>query len=177
MGWVELELPNGTKAHGHVCVRGERRKRCAHVDLRTGECCTSAATLLCDHQVGKGRDGSERTCDRPCCAKHAQNVGPDRDLCLEHAPQNAPTFAELDERLAGLKRELSLANDARDWSRFCAAERELAQLLVRRSALTKAVDAEAWSTRLDSTKRFLAIATVAIEAMPQTTEDTQCRLF
>lgn len=169
MPYVELELPNGTKVNAHVRMPQARTKRCAYPG------CPEDGAYLCDHPAGKRRDGSERTCDRPCCAAHRQHVEAGRDLCLEHAPQSGTTFGEIDERVAELKRELVLANDARDWPRFCAADRELDQLFVRRRHLGAAADAAVPLERAASRNPFNAIAAQAIAAMPQ--EDTQCRLF
>lgn len=60
---------------GIVCTR-PRRRRCKAPG------CTGWATILCDFFIPKGKG---RTCDRPCCERHSRNVGPDRDLCFEHA--------------------------------------------------------------------------------------------
>jgi hypothetical protein len=40
--------------------------------------CGARAPFLCDFPVGK------RTCDRPLCADHATEEGPDRHYCPEH---------------------------------------------------------------------------------------------
>jgi hypothetical protein len=58
-----------------VCGRGNRIKHCV--------VCGRAAFLLCDYPVI--RDGKETTCDRPCCRRHAEKLGPDKDYCRAHA--------------------------------------------------------------------------------------------
>lgn len=60
---------------GIVCVRGGRRRpRACHVPG-----CWAPAITLCDHKAGR------RRCSRPSCEAHGVNVGPDEDLCPEHA--------------------------------------------------------------------------------------------
>lgn len=72
-------------------------RRCERVDLGngvTGFVCTSGpapkpkpchrcgkpSAYLCDFAVRKGK-----TCDRACCVACRVNVGPERDLCFDHA--------------------------------------------------------------------------------------------
>lgn len=50
--------------------RRRKRQRCE---------CGSGATLLCDWKLAGGK-----TCDRPICAEHAEEVAPDKHLCREH---------------------------------------------------------------------------------------------
>lgn len=68
--WVKL--PGGGMAHINA-GRG-RAKRCSY--------CPNASVVLCDapNPMLPGK-----TCDRPCCRAHAKNVGPDKDLCRDHA--------------------------------------------------------------------------------------------
>lgn len=55
-----------------VCSRGQRPKKCT--------CCAQmSATLLCDWTVSSG------TCDKAVCTRCATHVGPNRDLCRQHA--------------------------------------------------------------------------------------------
>ena len=61
--------------HAIVCTSGRRRKLCG---------CGAAGTLLCDWRVGRTKSGKPKTCDRPICAAHAQEVAPDKHLCPEH---------------------------------------------------------------------------------------------
>lgn len=57
-----------------LCTRGARRR-----DLC--ECGAVEHTRLCDHR----EPGRKRTCDAKLCDACAVSVGPDRDLCREHA--------------------------------------------------------------------------------------------
>jgi hypothetical protein len=66
-----VKLPNGATAI--VCSRN-RPKRCTE--------CGAPGTILCDYPDTSNKSG---TCDRPCCRKHAVNVGPDKDYCVGHA--------------------------------------------------------------------------------------------
>lgn len=62
------------KTVGFACTRGTRSKtRCLY-------CGRTGATLLCDHEVSPGK-----TCDRNLCASCAVHVGPNRDMCPDHA--------------------------------------------------------------------------------------------
>lgn len=67
-----------------VCARGRRRKRCS-------VCRQRPETKLCDHPTGPGK-----TCDAALCNVCAVNVGPDRDMCPQHAKPKEP-----DEAVAG----------------------------------------------------------------------------
>lgn len=42
--------------------------------------CMQIGEYLCDWETGE-----RTTCDRPVCAEHAVQVGPNRHLCPEHA--------------------------------------------------------------------------------------------
>jgi hypothetical protein len=69
---LKLQMPGGSlgiRGGGHA-----KLKFCA---------CGRAADLLCDWKVQKG-DKKSGTCDLPICAKHAQQVGPDKHLCPLH---------------------------------------------------------------------------------------------
>lgn len=56
-----------------VCTR-EPRQRCHQ--------CGKPAVKLCDYPVSTHASG---TCDRPCCAMHAESQEGDVDYCLAHA--------------------------------------------------------------------------------------------
>lgn len=68
----DYELP----VTGFVCRRGVR-------PLKAPLCwvshCVAPGDKLCDWPVPGGK-----TCDRPICARHAKNVGPDKDYCPAH---------------------------------------------------------------------------------------------
>jgi hypothetical protein len=66
-----------------VCTGRQRRKRCA---------CGAVAPYLCDWKMGAGK-----TCDRPICQAHAEEVAKDKHLCPEH---QAAYVAWLDARRA-----------------------------------------------------------------------------
>lgn len=70
MHCTRVRLPNGLKAI--VCSSGQ-------LPLRHPCACGKAAPFQCDWKLG-GR----KTCDRYICARHAQEVGPDKHLCPEH---------------------------------------------------------------------------------------------
>lgn len=53
-----------------VCTGRGRQKRCA---------CGQPARYLCDWKTGGGK-----TCDRPICVTHAEEVAQDKHLCVEH---------------------------------------------------------------------------------------------
>jgi hypothetical protein len=66
-----IKLPDGGVAI--ICgMRGRRRKFCA---------CGRVCDFECDWKVRERKSG---TCDAPICAKHAQQVGPDKHLCPLH---------------------------------------------------------------------------------------------
>lgn len=58
-----------------VCQRGSRPKLCS---------CGAPGAKQCDWIVGKTRSDKVKRCNKYICDKHAQNVGPDKDLCPEH---------------------------------------------------------------------------------------------
>ena len=60
---------------GFVCSRGRPRSQ-----VRCLYCGRTGADLLCDHDLGGGK-----TCDRRLCRSCAVHVGPNRDLCPDHA--------------------------------------------------------------------------------------------
>lgn len=64
-----IKLPGGGVAI--VKMAAPRRKRCA---------CGAWSTRLCDHDMGNGK-----TCDKPMCERCAKRIGPNLDLCKEHA--------------------------------------------------------------------------------------------
>lgn len=75
--------------HAIVCSRGRRATVKCHACIKT-------APYLCDHDTGNGK-----TCDRPMCADHAQQIGSDRHYCFAHRVrpgQTAELFAEQPER-------------------------------------------------------------------------------
>lgn len=59
-----------------VCSRGQRPKKCTCCAVRSG-------TKLCDWKVGHG--AGIQTCSKAACDQCATTVGPDKDLCREHA--------------------------------------------------------------------------------------------
>lgn len=65
-----FKLDDGTTAivYSRVARKG---KRCRW--------CTAPHTLLCDWKLGGGK-----TCDKPICGNHAQEVGADKHLCPDH---------------------------------------------------------------------------------------------
>lgn len=68
-----IPLPGG----GYVCTRGSRRPApCQEVG------CGQPHVALCDWPL-TGR-AAGRTCDRRMCARHRNEVGPDRDYCPTH---------------------------------------------------------------------------------------------
>ncbi|MGH9496004.1 MAG: hypothetical protein ACRD3B_13475 [Candidatus Sulfotelmatobacter sp.] len=66
----QIELPGG----GFAIICGTRHKRqfCA---------CGRECQFLCDWKVPGKKSG---TCDKPICAQHAKQVGPEKHLCPEH---------------------------------------------------------------------------------------------
>lgn len=61
-----------------VCTRGQRRQNCRW--------CGSPSTKLCDARLSPLAQVTHiKTCDAPMCDVHAKRVGPDRDLCPDHA--------------------------------------------------------------------------------------------
>lgn len=72
-----VKLPGGIVAHVKMAKRPYRHCTCY---LGPGAArCGARAPFLCDFPVGR------RTCDRPLCADHATEEGPDRHYCPEHA--------------------------------------------------------------------------------------------
>jgi hypothetical protein len=65
-------MPCTRTPYGFICSRGRRTKRCAY--------CSAPGAYLCDFPVKAG------TCDRPVCGQHRTNVGPEKDMCRDHAP-------------------------------------------------------------------------------------------
>lgn len=63
--------------HAIVCSRGKPRQPKCHE-------CSAVSGFLCDYRAGKGK-----TCDRPMCARHAYQVGPDKHHCIEHDVKQA----------------------------------------------------------------------------------------
>ena len=52
-----------------------------------GRCqfCSKPGTKLCDWIIKKGNGHTPAvTCDKRVCGDHAQEVGPDKDLCPDH---------------------------------------------------------------------------------------------
>lgn len=68
MPCTPFKLPNG--ATGIFCHRS-RTKRCGW--------CTQGGQFLCDWKLPGGK-----TCDKPICSGHAQEVAADKHLCPEH---------------------------------------------------------------------------------------------
>lgn len=89
MSCENVKLPGGGFAI--VCGRGRRTPRCRWCERTPGK-------FQCDWKLGGGK-----TCDKHICAKHAQEVGPDKHLCPEHqetykkwlAARHAPAQPEL----------------------------------------------------------------------------------
>lgn len=72
-------------AGGFICVsdrggRARRPRKCwvAH--------CHAGAPIECDWPEQGGK-----TCDRPVCRRHADEVGPDKHYCPPHSIENAKT--------------------------------------------------------------------------------------
>lgn len=57
-----------------ICTRGIRKRYCRW--------CRREANRLCDHEISPGK-----TCDANICVSHATRVGPNKDLCPDHARQ------------------------------------------------------------------------------------------
>lgn len=74
MSCEHVKFPGGGAAI--VCGRGRKPPRCGW--------CVTRSQFLCDWKVGKNADGSAKTCDKPLCAEHAQEVAPEKHLCPEH---------------------------------------------------------------------------------------------
>lgn len=68
-----IDLPGGGVAI--VCTRGRRKRKPA-----CKFCGVADAGFLCDAPVAK-----RRTCDAPICGGCRVNVGPNVDVCPEHA--------------------------------------------------------------------------------------------
>jgi hypothetical protein len=65
---------------GFACTRGRRkvkRYKCKDCDFKKD------APYLCDWPMPSGKD-----CDRPCCADHCKEVGPDRHYCVKHQAES-----------------------------------------------------------------------------------------
>lgn len=73
MSCTHIKAPGGFTAI--VCTRGRKPQRC-------GWCTHTASVFLCDWKIGKGK-----TCDKPLCAQHAQEVAPDKHLCPKHVKE------------------------------------------------------------------------------------------
>lgn len=70
MSCDHIKVPGGGVAI--VCSRGRRQQRCRWCVSRPGK-------FLCDWKVGPGK-----TCDKPICSEHAQEVASNKHLCPEH---------------------------------------------------------------------------------------------
>jgi hypothetical protein len=68
---MPCEPIKGPGFSGIACTRGRRQRKCE---------CGAVSSRLCDFEIAP-----KKTCDRPMCARCATNVGPDRDLCYQHA--------------------------------------------------------------------------------------------
>jgi hypothetical protein len=84
-----IKLPDGTVAIvKHAKARNPRCKFCPARLARVGRAndgsLESAATLLCDFEVGRTLGGDPITCDAPVCVHCAKRVGPDKDFCPKH---------------------------------------------------------------------------------------------
>jgi hypothetical protein len=73
--WIDM----GNGAAAHVCIRGQRSKRCKF-------CCNREASKLCDFPVGP----RAKTCDAEMCDRCATCVGPDQDFCPKHKDAPVP---------------------------------------------------------------------------------------
>lgn len=60
-----------TRDGGKLFVCGDLGPHCAD--------CAAVGDLLCDFPVGEGK-----TCDRPMCATHASEIGPELHYCRTH---------------------------------------------------------------------------------------------
>lgn len=76
-----IQFPGG----GSAIICGRRRpkqKRCFY--------CSKASSWLCDYNTPSiitGPKGAGKTCDRPICADHRVNRGPDLDWCIVHVEE------------------------------------------------------------------------------------------
>lgn len=52
--------------------------------------CCGISLVLCDWPMASGG-----TCDMPLCSEHAEHIGPNEDLCPEHAAQRLEEQPEL----------------------------------------------------------------------------------
>lgn len=66
-----------------VCGRERPKKRTcsAKRHANTSATCHLRATLLCDYPRPDRKSG---TCDKPLCAHHAVEIGPNRHQCPDH---------------------------------------------------------------------------------------------
>ncbi len=82
MNCTRFNFPGGS---GFICRSGGPRER-----PKPCYVCGEKTVALCDFEVRAGK-----TCDRPVCALHRHEVGPDRDYCAGHAAGTAiaPRFA------------------------------------------------------------------------------------
>jgi hypothetical protein len=69
-----------------VCSRGGRRSS-RKAELCEMDGCTDPMVALCDEPTGLPLGRLRRTCDKRLCARHRTRVGPNRDRCPAHAPQ------------------------------------------------------------------------------------------
>ncbi len=84
VGGIMVHLKLSGKAKG-------TKPCCVPVDIYgPRQACQQFGEYLCDWETGEGT-----TCDKPLCAVHAEQIGPDRHLCPEHA-------AKRDQRAPGL---------------------------------------------------------------------------
>ncbi len=80
MNCNHVKLPGGGFAI--VCGRGHPTPRCRWCVSRPGK-------FLCDWKLAGGK-----TCDKPICPEHAQEVAPNKHLCPEHQKAYAAWLAE-----------------------------------------------------------------------------------
>lgn len=79
-----------------ICTSRGRQKRCA---------CGRPARYLCDWKLGGGK-----TCDRPICAVHAEEVAKDKHLCVDHQAAYARWLDARREKVVALRPESSASD-------------------------------------------------------------------
>ena len=84
-----IKMPDGTTAIVRFAGKRPESKKCAW--------CDKMSTRLCDYRISpQGQVTHVRTCDAPMCDDHATNIGPQLDLCPNHAAR--PTQKALFEK-------------------------------------------------------------------------------
>lgn len=78
MPWYRMK--DGTPMHLNFGSRGNKRAPLPCMARREDKStCLVISAYECDWKLGGGK-----TCDKPICAGHAQQVGPNKHLCPDH---------------------------------------------------------------------------------------------